>query len=231
MIEENKDCWLVNSCNHIDCDKFCVRRFKLNYLYDQALLSSFQRTHMELRLDEDETISDLEAFQFLKEVENEIERFINEGHNIYLHSQIAGNGKTSWSLRLLQAYFDKIWFKSDLECRALFINVPRFLLALKDNISDKSDYIQHIKDNILSADLVIWDDIGTKSTTSFESEHLLSMIDSRQGLGKSNIFTSNLSDDEMHQALGDRLSSRICNMSYDIELKGADKRCLLVKEK
>ena len=177
---------------------------------------------MDLRIDADG--SDGEAFSQLKQIENNIEEFVSKGKNLYIYSKQPGCGKTSWTLRLLQAYFDKIWFKSDLKCRALFISVPKFLLALKDNLSEKSEYIDHIKENILSADLIIWDDIGTKVITPFESEHLLSMIDARIAFGTSNFFTSNLEPDELHEALGDRLYSRIVNAGLTFKFVGSDKR-------
>lgn len=218
----NNNCWLKNECNRIDCDRFCLKYFKLDFLYNQSLLSEQQRKHIPLRLDNN--LIDKDVFNILKDIELDIENFIYNGNNLYIHSQIAGNGKTSWSLRLLQSYFNKIWLKSELKCRGLFINVPRFLLALKDNISEKSEYIQHIKENVLDCDLVIWDDIATKAVTQFESEHLLSIIDARINAGKSNIFTSNLNDTELHAALGDRLHSRITGMSYKLEFKGYDKR-------
>ena len=44
--------------------------------------------------------------------------------------------------------------------------------------------------------------------------------------GKSNIFTSNLGSKELANSLGERLASRICNKSIDIELHGSDKRYL-----
>ena len=103
---------------------------------------------------------------------------------------------------MLQTYFNKIWLRTDLRCRALFINVPLFLIKLKENISNKSEYITHIKENIYDCDLVIWDDIGTKSSTVYEGENLLSIIEYRIGNGKANIFTSNLNDKELHEALG-----------------------------
>lgn len=219
---ENKDCWLKNDCNQKDCGSFCMRLFKLDYLYKEALISLSQRKHVALRIDADGT--DEEVFGVLKNIENNIETFIAEGKNLYIHSVNTGNGKSSWALRFVQTYFNRIWLKSSLRCRALFINVPRFLLSLKDNISDKSEYVAHIKENILTCDIVIWDDIATKQTTIFESEHLYSMIEARIADGKSNIFTSNLTADEMHSSLGDRLYSRIVNLSQNIELNGADKR-------
>lgn len=218
----NKDCWLKNNCNHCDCDKFCLRYFKLSYLFDQANISLARRKHIDLYTDPDG--SDNAAFDKLSEINQNIQEFVETGKNLYLHSTQCGNGKTSWALRLVISYFNKIWVKSELKCRALFISVPQLLLELKSNINDKSEYVQHIKENILSADIVIWDDIATKSITTFESEHLFSMIDSRINLGKSNIFTSNLSEDELHKSLGDRLTSRINNVDYNIQLKGADKR-------
>lgn len=72
--------------------------------------------------------------------------------------------------------------------------------------------------------MVIWDDIATKSATSFEHENLLSIIDARVSDSKSNIYTSNLGCDELHQFMGDRLFSRIYRESMVFEFKGKDKR-------
>ena len=39
--------------------------------------------------------------------------------------------------------------------------------------------MKHIKENVLKADLVVWDEIGVKTLTNFEHDHLLSYIDQR----------------------------------------------------
>jgi DNA replication protein DnaC len=222
---QNKDCWLKNKCNHKDCDKFCIRLFKLDSLYDNALIPLNQRYHIDLVLDSNGT--DRDAFTALKDIELNIESFISKGNNLYLHSTQTGNVKTSWAIRLIQTYFNNIWHKTNLECKALFIHVPTFLLSLKDNISVKNDYIEHIKKNVFDCDVVIWDEIGTKSTTQFEAENLLSIIDARLNRGKSNIYTSNLNGEELQEKIGDRLYSRIVNLSADIEFKSFDKRGLI----
>ena len=82
------------------------------------------------------------------------------------------------------------------------------------------------KENVLKADLIIWDEIGSKGLTQFEHENILSYINARIDSNKSNIYTSNLTDTELHTAIGDRLASRICNLSYNYEFKGMDKRGL-----
>ena len=230
MKEICKDCWLSSNCklkeNEDICqDDFCLKRFKLNKLFDNALISNKQRQRVTFVLDSDE--KDLENFKYLSTVEKNIENFVSSGGNLYIHSSICGNGKTSWALRLVQAYFSRVWYFASIEeCKALFINVPRYLIELKENISQKSDYVQHIKENVLNADIVIWDEVGTKGLTVFEHENILNLINARLDLGKANIYTSNLNDEELHEVIGDRLFSRIVLMSDNVELFGLDKRAL-----
>ncbi len=224
MNEENKNCWLLDKCNKIDCDRFCQRYFKMNFYYDEALIDLNQRHHIKLLLDQDER--DRQSFERLSLIEKNIVDYVKSGNNLLIYSNQTGNGKTSWALRMVESYLDKIWAKSELKCKVLFVLVPKYLLGIKENISEPNEYIKHIKNNILDADIVIWDDIGTKAATSWEHEHLMSCISARINLGKSNIFTTNLSLDELHQALGDRLYSRVVIGSEKIKLVGLDKRGL-----
>ena len=221
-------CWKYNNIS-MDCQKiseYCPKLFKIDYLYNEALLSPKQRKHTPLRIDEDGT--DRDQFSRLKHIEDDIENFVSDGCNLYLHSQGCGNGKTEWSIRLLQSYVGRIWHKSDLTCKVLFVHVPRYLTELKNSFTEKSEYVDHIKSCILKADLVVFDEIATKAGTQFELEILLSLINTRIDMGKSNIYTSNVSGQDLKDKIGDRLYSRIVNMSTDIELFGKDKRCLSV---
>lgn len=230
MILSDK-CFLYETCKKFKLGQcsltdpsFCIKLFKLDYLYNEALLSLEQRKYVALRIDADGT--DRDQFLILKQIENNIEQFVSSGDSLYIFSNTCGNGKTAWAIRLIQAYFNSIWHKCDLNCKALFINVPRFLLSLKDNISNKSDYIEHIKNNILNADLVVWDEIGTKAITNFEHEHLLSLVNSRIDSNKAQIFTSNLNPETLREVVGERLYSRVVNLSTILEFRGADKRGL-----
>ena len=222
-------CYLREVCNGKDCQAdFCLRKYKMDSLYSAALMTDSQKKHITLKVDEDGT--DLEQFKQLATIEQDIVSFINEGKNLYLHSTNCGNGKSSWSIRLAQAYLNKIWARSEAKCRVLFISVPRYLLAIKDNISNKNAYAEYIKDNVLEADLVVFDDLAAKMGSEFELTHLLNIIDNRISLGKSNIYTSNLNRQQLYNALGERLTSRVANMSIDIELHGSDQRNLKVGE-
>lgn len=223
-------CWLRNNCKGLHCDdpNGCVILYKLNFLFDEANISNTQREYIALKVDDDGT--DLKEFKRLREIQDNILDFVNKGSQLYIHSINCGNGKTAWALRLMQTYFKKIWLTTDMVCRGLFISVPNLLLSLKDNISKRNEYAEHVKENVYDADLVIWDDIGTKGLTAFEQENLFAMIDRRINSGKANIFTSNLNSKELHEALGDRLTSRICNLGIDIEFQGGDKRHLNMYE-
>lgn len=218
------DCWLYENCQHKHCDdpNGCLIIYKLNKLFDAANVSMKNRKNLVLRPDDNGT--DLDEFRRLKSIQDNIIDFVNNGQQLYIHSRQAGNGKTSWSLKLMQTYFKKIWLKADLTCHGLFINVPSLIIDLRDNITNKNTNIAYIKENIEKADLVIWDDIGTKTASQFEHDNLLAMIEKRINSGKSNIFTSNLNDIELHDALGDRLASRISNYGLNVEFNGGDKR-------
>ena len=228
MILSN-NCWLKNQCkkyqkakDECDNDNFCMKLFKLDALYNLSLLSENQRKHQDLMLDA--TRVDEDAFITLKDIQLNIEEFVKDGGNLYIYSNITGNGKTAWAIRLMQSYFNSIWYKTALECKGLFLSVPRYLLAIKENINAFNEYANFVKDNIFNADIVIWDDIGTKAATSFEHENLLSIIDYRICNNKCNIFTSNVSPDELRVLAGDRLYSRIINYSTCLQFKGEDKR-------
>ncbi len=224
-MSEVKDCWMKNRCSQVDCDKpFCMKYYKCNYLYNASFMTLKQREHIDLLLDEDER--DKEAFTQLKLIETNIKDFVEEGDNLYIYSSICGNSKTSWANRLAQTYIENIWASSELKCRVLFISVPRFILELKDNINTPSEYISYIKENVLDCDLVIWDDISSKVGTEFEISHLLSIIDNRMSNNKANIFTSNISPENLSSFLEPRLASRIANSSIQVMLQGADKRNL-----
>ena len=224
----SNDCFLTETCKKAEeCareggNNFCQKLFKLEYLYTESQLSKNQWRYIGLRHDKDGT--DKEEYEILKNISLDIENFVKEGKNLYIHSPICGNGKTAWSIRLMQCYFSSIWHKCDFTCHGLYINVPRYLIELKNSISAPSEYVDKIKENILSADLVIFDEIGTKSATPYEYEHLLSMINGRIDYGKSNIYTSNLSNEELMERLGERLYSRIVNLSKEIIFHGKDKR-------
>lgn len=231
----SSECWMKDTCKKYqnfskDCpcrtdDVFCIKLFKLQQLYDLSLLTDKQRVRIPLRIDADGT--DRKEFERLSSIESDVIRyFAEQGNSLYIYSMNVGNGKTTWAIRLLQSYLTSVWYKCDIDCKALFVSVPKYLIAVKDNISEVNEYAQHVKKYIYSADIVVFDDIATKSATQFEHEMLFNMIDTRVNLGKSNIFTSNMDYTGLVNTVGERIASRIFNTSEKIKFEGKDKRAL-----
>jgi len=225
-------CWMKDRCVKaqnknieapcLSSDVFCIKLFKLNNLFDLSGLSNKQRKHIGLQLDAD--MSDSDAFKRLSEIQSYIEKYVEDGNNLFIYSNHTGNGKTSWAIRLIQEYFASIWHKTDLKCRAMFVNVPRLLLSIKDSYGNKNDYFEWFRDNVYDADLVVWDEIGTRELSPHDHEQLLSFINARIDMGKSNIYTSNVIPSVLREVIGERLYSRVINFSECIRLNGADKR-------
>lgn len=216
-------CWWKNVCkayNSRECNGCCIRYMKMHYLTTNALLTEKQQ-HPDALIPE---AIDKNSFLTLFEIKENIFDFVKSGKNLLIYSDNTGNGKTQWALKILMKYLSKVWSMDSFTTRGLFISVATLCSAFKDNFTQKVDYLQHIKDNILNADLVVWDDIGLKSLTPMEHDYLYSYINARIESGKSNIFTSNIRNDNLKTALGDRLYSRIMGCDEIITFQGSDKR-------
>lgn len=203
-----------------DCNGCCIRYMKMHYLTNNSLLSEKQLHTAKLVPEE----IDVSSFMNLLKIKEDIVNFVKQGKNLMIYSDTNGNGKTTWSVKIMLKYFSQIWSSDSFNVRGLFINVASLCNALKDNITQRVDYLQHIKDNVFKADIVIWDDIGLKSLTPMEHDYLYSFIDARINDSKTNIFTANLTGDELKKAIGDRLYSRIMGCDEIVTFKGSDKR-------
>lgn len=212
------------TCPNCSQGKYCEKCDKINYFLKNSLLSDKQQVPVKLSPDADGT--DLEEFKRLQKIMLNAYTFVNQGENLYLWSNKVGNGKSSWAIKIMLSYFLQSW-RGSFTIRGLFISMPKYLLELKKAISEPNEYIVHINKYIRTADLVIWDDVSAYTKNSdFELNNILSILDDRLNAGRSNIYTSNLSPEELNRALGSRLASRMVNKSIEIQLEGQDKRGL-----
>lgn len=168
------------------------------------------------------TKHDIKQFDKLYQLKDNIYDFVANGNNLYITSEITGNGKTSWAIKLLHKYFEKVWEGNCLKVRGMFVHVPTFLLDVKNFKSPLNpEYIKYLK----TCDLIVWDDIACEMLSNYDITQLTALIDGRILAEKSNIYTGNIvNEDDMKDILGDRLASRIYKASTVIELVGGDKR-------
>ena len=214
-----QSCWYKRICTE-QCSENCIR-YKLMYsLFKQSNLPEALWDYKSLTCKD----KDYQAFKELQAKSDKILNFIEAGNNLYIYSENCGNGKTTWAIRLMYSYFDKIWHKSCFDCKALFVSVPKFLYNCKRSISQDVKGFEELCNLISEVDLVIWDDIGEMKASDYEHQILFQYIDDRINSKKSNIYTSNKNKEQLEDVLGVRLASRIYNCSECIEFVEEDKR-------
>ena len=170
---------------------------------------------------------DEQVFKELNNIKLNIKEFVDKGENLLICSNNVGNGKTTWSIKFLKEYIDEVQnIKFKNNCPALFINVTNFLNEKKLSISDPELHSKVIdtERKILSAKLVVFDDLGVKDISQFDMGNLYYWIDERTNNMKSCIFTSNLLPKQLRNILDERLYSRIVKYSTIKEIKDGDNR-------
>ena len=226
--EQYSDCWYEKVCNGSDisdivehCTKInsCVKYQEMKYLIEESGIPKSKQKPILLTPD----TSDYDAFMMLSRRKDSIVGLVNSGYNLYIVSETTGNGKTSWAIKLMLKYFDSIWSGNGFNIRGYFVHVPTLLLRLKD-FGNKDPELNDIKKILLSADLVIWDDIGSLGMSNYDLSQLLMYLDQRILKEKANIFTGNLLEKDLDKSLGTRLFSRVWNTSEHIILYGKDRR-------
>lgn len=215
MVLRKDDCWYKDVCTYDQCAN-CIRYSEMKYLMDNSGLPIKKRHPMQL-----DGSRDPKAFKSLAEIKDDILNFVVNGECLYIFSEYTGNGKTSWSIKLLLKYFDCIWAGNGFRVRGYFQHVPTLFNTLKD--FSKSH--EALKNTLATVDLVVWDDIASTKISDYDQQQLLTLIDTRVSEGLSNIYTGNItSSQELAKAVGDRLASRIWNLSTLVEFKGKDRR-------
>ena len=222
IFDKNK-CWYTSACGKYgspECNASCIRYMEMDFLMQNSGIPRNKQYSVLLTPSKE----DVQAFLTLKEIKNDIIAFVENGESVYIYSHNFGNGKTTWAIKLMQKYFDGVWAGNGFRCRGIFIHVPTFLTKIKEGISRKDEDFETLKSRLMTVDLVIWDDIAATKLGDFDHANLLTYIDQRKLNQLSNIYTGNLDQDELQEALGNRLASRVWNDSTPVKFVGADRR-------
>lgn len=92
---------------------------------------------------------------------------------------------------------------------------------------------QNFVDGLNTYDLLVIDDLGSERSTDFMNELVYSVIDTRHKSGKPLIVTTNLSGDDLkhpNDVTAERVYSRLFEMCIPVEVKGADRRKLKLRD-
>lgn len=95
--------------------------------------------------------------------------------------------------------------------------------------NEKQNYV----DGLNTYNLLVIDDLGSERSTDFMNELIYSVIDTRHKSGKPLIVTTNLSGDNLKHPAdihSERVFSRLFEMCIPVEVKGADRRKLKLRD-
>ena len=210
------DCWYASSCES-NC-LACTVYPQMMWQFDNSGLPKSKYKPIRLSPQSE----DRRAFEKLAQIKDDIDKFVEQGKNLYICGSTPGNGKTSWAIKMLQTYFHYVSEGNIFNVKGMFVSVPDLLLKMKDFSNPLSnDY----KENLKNCDLLILDDIAVTGLSQYDYLQLFTLVDGRMLAGKSIIFTSNITSvRDLECVIGARLASRVFGNSLVVEIKGGDMR-------
>ena len=139
---------------------------------------------------------------------------INNGRGLLLMGP-CGSGKTHLAVAALLEMID-----SDKPGKLLFSNFQDLIQEIQasfdsDEVPSKSELLRPL----LEADLLVLDELGSQKPSMFVQDILYYVINSRYNDERTTIFTTNFLED-LHERIGDRLRSRLYEMSMEVKLAG-----------
>ena len=200
---------------------------KLNNLFELSGLPKkyFEPQHLVRRE------VDAECWDWLEDVRNNIVEEVQRGLNIVITSTIVGNGKTSWVVRLLQRYLAETALDGRMVEKGMFVVSAQLLTEFGDY-----NYFQTMKEflerfeKLKTCDLLVIDEIGGGSLTKASYPYLYDLVNYRVDNNLSTIYTTNYTDEEIIDLLGQRLYSRIYDTSVVLEFEASNVRGLEADE-
>jgi len=127
-----------------------------------------------------------------------------------------GTGKTFFAVCIANAVLE--------QCRSVLVtNIPALMNSLSGNQDDKNYTLKQIA----KVDLLVLDDLGVERDTSYATEKIYEIIDTRYRAGKPLIVTTNLKASEMRTCEKDsykRIYDRILERCYVIPVLGESRR-------
>ena len=227
-LEMHYSCPICRDTGFVDGKKCeCFLREEINYLYkgsnDGAVLEdeNFSRFNLGYYPDtcrEDEKISPREYAAVARDTAIAfVEQFDNSFENLMIYGE-TGTGKSFLSHCIAHELIRR--GKS-----VLYLTADDLFSMLGDDAFRRNrDGESRHSDQILSADLLIIDDLGTEYTNAFVSSRLFACVNERSLKKKATIISTNLNLSEFQKRYSERISSRIFSSYKLIRLTGNDIR-------
>lgn len=216
--KNGKDCPYRSICKEYKedgtCSDMCTRFYEIDTLFYKANIPKRYLQPYKLYPDR----ADIAAYEELDIYKQNIFAFVQEGFNLYIHSTVRLNGKTSWGIKILQNYIHSVRTDDGNKTRALYVDVGEYLSQLKASFDNyDNEDIDIFKRDIDSADLVVWDNIDEFRLSEWERATLKTHIKRRLSNNLSNIYIGLNEGKDLDNFIGYDLRQYI-TLGYDIKL-------------
>ncbi len=147
------------------------------------------------------------------------DKFETSNNLIALISGDVGVGKTTLAYAFANEVLNSghsVYYSTAFDLNNLFVD-KQF-----NRLTDKDQY-----DNVLNAELLVIDDLGTEVMNSIGQEYLFNVIDSRVARGLKIFIATNLNIEEFRNRYDERAASRLTNSKYSFNpgyIEGVDLR-------
>lgn len=168
-----------------------------------------------------------ESLAVLDEYVEDILDVVKSGTNFFFFGESPGTGKTHLAMVLLNQFI----YKSCVTSMFDFENPLGLFVVHADLMDDlryrrAEDYVQSNLEMVMTAPLLVLDDVGSGTSSPFTRDQTYQIINNRVNNGLSTIYTSNLSLASLghHEVLGARTVSRITQNCIWTLVNGVDRR-------
>ena len=157
----------------------------------------------------------------LQELKEYADAFDLRSSNLLLCGS-AGLGKTHAALAIAGIVLDKGYDVIYISSQELFGHLDK---VRRSSFSDEEAMQDSMMDAVLSADLLILDDLGTEYFSQYVASCLYTVLNSRIGHRLPTIYTTNITDDRVFESrYTEKIASRLTGSCERVEFYGSDIR-------
>lgn len=105
----------------------------------------------------------------------------------------------------------------------VFTSQPEMYASMRPK-PGREDQQERLERQLMRTPLLLLDDIGTAKESAWTAEILYRVVNHRYNQRRPTIFTSNYSPKQLREVVGDRIHSRLAEMTTAVRMDGPDRR-------
>lgn len=226
------DCSVCNDTGFID-DKpcACFKQGLINIAYEQSNLkhilkienfASFNMNYYSKQIEETSQKSPYSTMERIHQIcVGFIEKFETEKQNLLFYGH-TGLGKTFLCNCIAKELLDRNY-------TVLYLTSPQLFKLFEEARFHREDMVEEAKDilsTLFTVDLLIIDDLGTESSSTFTGSDLFDVLNTRYLNQNATIISTNVAPNEWHKYYSERIVSRVFGNYTNLKFIGADIRLL-----